>query len=175
MAGHPANVSCDIPDSSALYGLSIVGGDQIHLRSSYCGLLGGSPQAAGFGEALSVLIHESSHAAGVRAESCAQTWVFTLYQAVLERFWSIAAGTPTEEEVASEIRAHAAAEPPQYTPAACSPPDPGPPVLTAPPPPVRPTEPAPAATHPTSHQKTGVSRHVPHTRRRVSHVSPRVA
>jgi hypothetical protein len=132
VAGQPITVSCDIPDSSPTYGYTIPHSGGIHLHGSYCAAVDGAPDAPAFGAAVETLVHESAHAAGARQESCAQWWVYTLYPAILQRFWGIAPGSALEQQISTEIDVQARRLPPWYIPAPCTGSDPSPPSLPPP-------------------------------------------
>lgn len=76
IAGHPTKVSCDADTNLSPAGpgeaWTYIGGNEIHMRPEACEGLSREPGSLAFARGLRVLLHESEHARGIRAEDCAE-------------------------------------------------------------------------------------------------------
>lgn len=128
IAGHPVSIHCDLPNNPSLVqGWAYYGGSEIHMQAWACDSLS-QPETPGFGAALALLIHESSHARGVRRESCADEWVMQLVGPVVSAFWP----SNYEQTTVSEATAWIYALPEWgYWPQPCVAGDPDPSVVLA--------------------------------------------
>src|SRR6266496_3650094 len=123
IAGQPVQVTCDVPESATAVEAWSSPGLAIHMKPSLCtGLsrkIGEPERGAGdvsFAHAIAVLIHESAHVKGVRAEDCAELYVDLGVYQVLRDYYGIPFFTPLSWLVGGQVHAHTLRLPPSYQP-----------------------------------------------------------
>jgi hypothetical protein len=117
IAGHPTQVTCDVPATAVITAWTSFDGQEIHMQESICAGLEEQLGTYRFAASISTLVHESAHARGVRSESCAETWVNVAVYDVLWRFYAVPFFTPLSEEIGAQVATITRGLPPAYQPA----------------------------------------------------------
>jgi hypothetical protein len=89
VAGYPAQVTCDLPDSGNVMGYAVPGAPALRMQPWLCDSLRRPPFTSGFVYAMTTVIHEAAHLRGVRSERCAAWYSVAGIYDVLRRFYGI--------------------------------------------------------------------------------------
>jgi hypothetical protein len=130
IAGHPTGVVCDATlngHEAALpgaVGWTAYGGDTVYVVPAVCAGLTFPVGEPGFGAALGTVIHEATHARGIRSEACAEWNADHGIYEVLRDFYGFAtldswAFNLIAGNIAAEVVAETRRRPPQYQPELC--------------------------------------------------------
>lgn len=122
-AGKPITVACDAaqvapppPPGFVVEGWTPYGGDTIHLNEARCADLSAAPGTLPFARGLRIVIHESEHARGVRAEDCAELWAVYGVYSVLNDIYGIKYTDRRGWAIAAQVRAESMRRPASYRP-----------------------------------------------------------
>ena len=126
IASHPTAIVCDAdvnlgpnPPPQGVEAWTVRGTGPIHLRPERCDDLGQPVGSARFGRAIGTLIHEASHARGVRREACAEMTADIGVFDVLARFYRVPMFTPLSWQVGAQVLALTRGLPADYQPELC--------------------------------------------------------
>lgn len=124
IAGHPTQVVCD----ATLGGLSAspneiartpYGGNVIYALPRICDELVAPVGTEAFAHAIGTVIHEASHARGLRIESCAEMTADIGVFDVLRRFYGVSFFSAMSVRVGDQVLAFTHARASNYQPEAC--------------------------------------------------------
>lgn len=129
VAGKPVDVACDAdtnpgptgppPPGFVVEAWTPYGGDTVHLDPSLCKAVTAPPGTIAFAQGIRVLIHESTHARGIRQEACAELVADIGVFDVIRRLWSIEFFTPQSRLIGEQVLALTRVRPPEYQPEGC--------------------------------------------------------
>src|SRR5581483_9260399 len=128
IAGHPVRVACDadvnpspVPTvpGAVVTAWTMTGGDTIHAMPYICEETNAQMTTFWFVDGLSTMIHEASHARGVRREACAEMIADIGVYDVLRRFYGVPFFSPMSVMIGRRVLEVTRSAPASYQPEAC--------------------------------------------------------